>query len=411
MKTMTEEELDNWVAEMQSVVGGEFRQFRYNEKCLQVQFAKGSALKWLTFSMKPGVPYVFLTSERIPLVRNLKKPLALFLKTYFIGAILKECRRDKAKGRAVELSLTNTEQTLGLEFLLIPGRVNIEAVVDQKSVWANKPQPLPENQESSQTPSDRKVRPAETFLQEWSQGAVSKTPSATEKSQKKDLKKKKSGFEKMQQHLQKLKTAPWQELGEWLKENQTLNGLPSTWSDLIDPEQSLAWNIEHCFSQAKKNQAKIQGTEARLVQLKEEIEKLKAGDTAKQKTPAPSSLLHASGSKGRTVALQEGRVFIGKSGPENLKLLRKAKAWYLWLHIKDYPGAYGIIERNKGQKLPQASLEKAAQAVVSQSLPKGAKGSYQVIYAECRYVRPIKGAKAGQVTYSHEKVMTVKVVE
>lgn len=396
---------------MQSVVGGELRQFRYNEKCLQVQMTKGSELKWLTFSMKPGVPYVFLTSERIPLVRTLKKPLALFLKTYFIGAHLKQCQRNKEKGRAVELILKNQDQTLRLEFLLIPGRVNVQATVDQKSVWANKPQPLPENQDGGQSPPERAARSSATFLKEWSQGTETKTTSASKKTQKKDLKKKISGLEKMQLHLQKLKTAPWQELGEWLKENQSLKDLPPSWSDLVDSDQSLAWNIENCFTQAKKNQAKIQGTEERLVQLKQEIEKLKAGDTAKPKAKSTSSLLHDSGSKGRTVALEQGRVFIGKSGPENLKLLRKAKAWYLWLHIKDYPGAYGIIERNKGQKLPQASLEKAAQAVVAQSLPKGAKGSFQVLYAECRYVRPIKGAKAGQVTYSHEKVMTIKVGE
>ena len=95
--------------------------------------------------------------------------------------------------------------------------------------------------------------------------------------------------------------------------------------------------------------------------------------------------------RGKTVVLPEGRVFVGKSGAENLKLLRRAKAWFLWIHIKDYPGAYGIIERNKNKKVSAESMKIAALAVVRQSLPKGQKGKFDVIYAECRYVRPSRG--------------------
>ena len=95
--------------------------------------------------------------------------------------------------------------------------------------------------------------------------------------------------------------------------------------------------------------------------------------------------------------------------PINLKLLRKAKAWYLWLHIKDFPGAHGIIEKNKTEKVDQATLAHAAREVVKQSVSGHQDEDFDVIYAECRYVRPIKGGKSGQVTFTHEKVLRVKV--
>ena len=408
MKTMTEQELDQWVLAAQSLKGFELRQFRYDEKVLQTQWFNGDRMVWVTLSMSPGVPFVFSTEERIPLVTNQKKPLSLFVKTHCLGREWISVEREKSLGRVIQINL---QGSCHFRFVLIPGRVNIEIQANGKTIYANKPQDLPEQEESAKEALNREPRSRDSFLQHWLKAHDVRSGKSESPSSKKLLKKKTSGLQKMQQHLAELKDSPWQALGEWLKEHQDLETVPKEWVERIDPRESLAWNIENCFKQAKKNQNKIQGTEDRLQVLAEEIEKIEAGKVIIGQKKSPPSLLNVANLKGRTIPLAEGRFFVGKSGKENVQLLRKAKPWYLWLHIKDFPGAYGIVERNKGQKVSQDSLSKAALAVVRQSLPKGASGQFEVIYAECRYVRPIKGAKAGQVTYSHEKVLPIKVSE
>ncbi len=405
--------MDQWVESLQPLVGCELRQFRYNEKSLQLQLAGRHKTNWLTFSMKPGNPFVFLTSERIPLAPNLKKPMGLFLKTHFLGSQLSAVSRNQRLGRVVDLNWNLGGETLCLQFSLIPGRVNLQAQVGAKTVYTFKPEDFPENLSNEDARGDRELREPELFLLAWTQLAGKGVGREIDGSSGKELKKKKSGLLKMQEHLHEMQNSPWSALGQWLKSQQTLQGVPEDWASLVDHDQDLAWNIEHCFKMAKKNHSKIEGTKERLMQLHTEIEALESGQNRNSPSRAAKtpSLLNVAQLKGKTVTLPEGRIFIGKSGSDNLKLLRKAKAWYYWLHIKDYPGAYGILERNKGQKISLSSLEKAAEAVILQSLPQGATGVFDALYAECRYVRPIKGAKAGQVTYSHEKVLSVRVGE
>lgn len=408
MRAMTEPELDQSLVNMQPLLGCRLRQFRYNEKVLQLQFVTESQSCWLTFSMKPGTPYIFSTEQRIHLVKNVKKPMALFLKTHFLDRQLSEIYRDQEKGRWVVLKFESQQGLTEIHLSLIPGRINIEAVVGDKVVYAFKPSELkPHSDQNFQ--ATHPLRDHSFFYQQWLKRNEVLKKSAPVASSNKDLKKKRQGLEKMQSHLKSLQASSWQMAGEFLKESQNIESALKQWPEQIDGDQSLAWNIENCFSHVKKNQTKILGTEQRIEELKAEIAALEKGEALVKKPVKTQNLLYEADLRGKTVSLPEGRLFVGKSGAENLKLLRKAKPWYFWLHIKDYPGAYGILERNKGQKVSSQSLQKAAVAVIDQSLPKGQKGLFDVIYAECRYVRPIKGAKSGQVTYSHEKVLTIKV--
>jgi len=223
----------------------------------------------------------------------------------------------------------------------------------------------------------------------------------------------------MQEKLKISEDNIWLKAGLWLKENLDYETIPKEFKDIIDPSQSHSRNIKTCFEKAKKNKAKITGTLHRVQQLQAEIEVLEnqlahPEKLSKKTTPAKSTLksLHKiSDSQGRTHEWGAFRLYIGRSGADNLRLLRKAKSWYLWLHIKDYPGAHGILERPRGplESVELEVIKKAALAVIKQSVTSDKSGVFDVIYAECRYVRPVKGAKAGQVTLSHEKVISVRI--
>ena len=212
----------------------------------------------------------------------------------------------------------------------------------------------------------------------------------------------------MLEKREELKNSLYQSAGRWLTENQTIDGVPEQYARLIDPSQSLAWNIENCFEKDKKNKSKIAGTDDRIATLKKEIERLESVNIVQAPKPQSQSLLKVAEVKGRTYDVQGHKLYLGKSGKDNLKILRQAKPWFHWFHIKDYPGTHGILECQKKEKLSLPLLKEAAQVVLKQSVPKGASGAFDVLVTECRYVRPVKGAKAGQVTHSNSQVLRVK---
>ena len=117
--------------------------------------------------------------------------------------------------------------------------------------------------------------------------------------------------------------------------------------------------------------------------------------------------------KARKIILSEGvEAVCGRSAKDNLAILRQARAWDLWLHLKDYPGAHGIIFRNKNKNVTSEQFQQVAEWVIRES--SAAKGfrwgaKYEVIVAECRYVKPIKGDKIGRVTFTHPQVFTFSI--
>lgn len=401
---MTESELKHFVEQQRQIIGLELQTILYNEKALQLKFANRDRQVWMSFSLKPGVPYFFFSEDPQFFISLLKKPLALFLKIHFLGKKLTGLIHRSDLGRVVELQFSD-EQRIILSF--IPGRANIEAHAGKKSVFASRPKEIG-SRDGYGRPHDSH-RDISYFANLWGK-QNQRLNQEVPKDLSQTIAKKQNGLAKMVNKLNELENSPWTKLGEWLKVHNDLENMPIEWNEHYNKRQNRTWNIENSFVQAKKNHAKIAGTQGRIAELEVEIAALQRGETAPRKPAKDKSLLAQAELRGKTVELGVGRLFIGKSGADNLKLLRKAKPWYLWLHIKDYPGAHGILEKQKSTKdLNRADLENAAIAIIKQSLPKGQSGSFSVIYTECRYVRPIKGASSGQVTYSHEKVLAVRV--
>ena len=103
--------------------------------------------------------------------------------------------------------------------------------------------------------------------------------------------------------------------------------------------------------------------------------------------------------------------WMGKSAADNLRLLRQSKSWDLWIHLKDFPSAYAIIQKNKDQKISDEMLRQSAQWLVKEgSKNKDVDGlKTTVVIVECRHVRPIKGDKIGRVTYHNAREMLITI--
>jgi predicted ribosome quality control (RQC) complex YloA/Tae2 family protein len=192
-----------------------------------------------------------------------------------------------------------------------------------------------------------------------------------------------------------------------LKTHGTLD-VPEHLQSYISKSESLSWNIENTFSKSKQLVGKKDGARERLVELEKEIKTLEnARFKEKPQKTGLIDLMQKADARGRKFTLESGALaYCGKSAADNLALLRQAKAWDYWLHLKDYPGAHAIIHRQRDQEISSSEIQEVAgwvakESLSSKSLMVGQKVA--VVMVECRFVRPIKGDKLGRVTYHGEK--------
>lgn len=93
---------------------------------------------------------------------------------------------------------------------------------------------------------------------------------------------------------------------------------------------------------------------------------------------------------------------IGASGEDSLKLIRQAKAWHWWFHQRQGSGPHLILACEKNKSLSHETLKKVAERLVEYiNKNKKMPGRYEMIATQIRFVRPIKGAKAGLVSYQN----------
>jgi hypothetical protein len=86
----------------------------------------------------------------------------------------------------------------------------------------------------------------------------------------------------------------------------------------------------------------------------------------------------------------------GRDAEGNLALLRLADPYDLWMHVAGGPGAHVLVRRESGQDIPRRSLHEAANLALVKSRRRGSAGA-EIICAQARHVRPVKGGKPGSV--------------
>ena len=99
-------------------------------------------------------------------------------------------------------------------------------------------------------------------------------------------------------------------------------------------------------------------------------------------------------------------LWVGRNSRQNEQVtFKKANAQDVWLHARDVPGAHVVI-RNDGRRITDDLIEQAA-AVAAYYSSKRDDANVLVDYTRCKYVKSIKGAGAGMVTYRNEQTVTV----
>jgi predicted ribosome quality control (RQC) complex YloA/Tae2 family protein len=99
-------------------------------------------------------------------------------------------------------------------------------------------------------------------------------------------------------------------------------------------------------------------------------------------------------------------ILVGKNSRQNEEVtFRRAAPHDLWLHARGVPGAH-VIVKTGGREVPEATLRQAAELAATYSKARGST-HVDVAYTERRYVRAIKGAGPGLVSYTREKTIRV----
>lgn len=415
MKALNQQELKTFVDHFNSVLAGaQLQDILSSDRGLALGFRKQVHF-WMILDLVPNQPMMLLFKEQCPFKKAAKpKPLSLFLNSHGKNLLFEKLEVIEKWGRVVRLFLRNSSQVVELEFQLIPKQANLIVRADGKSISWEKPVDLKESPAMDFIPE---VRTVEQIHAEWmaeqknGQKTLLDPVAQWEKQKSKDLEKKRKALSEIQKQLDAEKEVIWYEAGEWLKA-EGFNNVPAHLEACLDREKSLSWNMENCFFKAKQALQKKSGASDRMTELAREIEKLeKSRYQERPKTNGLVDLMKKTEARGRKLNLSSGAIaYCGKSGADNLALLRQAKAWDYWLHLKDYPGAHAIIHRQRDQAISEPEIQEVAQWVAKESLASKtfvAGQKVAVVMVETRFVRPIKGDKLGRVTYHSEKTFNL----
>ncbi|MFN7825113.1 MAG: hypothetical protein ACK5P6_07120 [Pseudobdellovibrionaceae bacterium] len=413
MKALNQTELEHLILFLnEKAMGAQLQKVWTFDQGVVMELYRGQS-HWLVIDLRQQIPFLLWLSEEPP-VRESKKPVGLFLNSHAKNLRLHELKVLSEKGRVVQMSFGSGEQACQVEVILIPRTANLLVQRGEKKIWWEKPSELPSSPSVPQSFDLRENLHFELLFEEF-QNLHWRKKSSGERAdfRIKDLEKKRSALLKLQAQDLEKDLVRYLKLGELLKYESTIS---EGFKDLWKPELSVAENRERAFAQAKDLRIKMKGQAQRQQQLLFEIEKIER-DLQENPTPKPvlhpaksKGLLEKAEAKGRKKVLSTGLVAVmGKSAADNLSILRRAQAWDLWIHLKDFPSAYAVLSRNRNQNISQNEILEVAQWLVQEFESKKQKsfGKLDVLVAECRHVKPIKGDKLGRVTYHNAQVYTL----
>ncbi len=419
MKAWTVAELDNIIASLKPLLGARLQEIKTLGNDLVLGFYSGGDLLWLWVDLNALRPSLLPWSQ-LPLpLASKKSPVNLFLRAHFVNRPLLYVVRDEEWGRVVRLGFGEDDE---IEIRLFPHGANFIVRSTGKIISWDKRAELNAPLTADSMGGERSL---DELRDQWlnlrGRGPVSKKAAKADPVSRvrADLERKQKALGKVELELQRKNDLPWREVGEWIKREQSLD-VRSDWAPFIDKRRKLSWNVDHVFGKARDVEGKIYGTEQRRKLLLEEISRLQrelekpAHEIGVKPEKSAFQPLKDSEAEGRTLRINEELVaFAGKNASDNLKLLRKARAWDYWLHLQDRPGAHVILFRNKSTSVSDAVLRQVMGWFVKLQLgakfPKHAGEKLKVIVAECRHVRPIKGDRLGRVNYQNERILIYQV--
>lgn len=189
----------------------------------------------------------------------------------------------------------------------------------------------------------------------------------------------------------------------------------------LDPKRSLAANAETFYERYRKAKSGLGEVEAELADGKRQRAELEATEGRLLAEQNPLSLAKAlkranpapvAPEKKKRPGLSFRRngwlYIVGRGADENDDLLRHhVKGADLWLHARDYPGAYVFVKARAGKSVPLDVLLDAGNLALFYSKARNA-GEADLYYTAVKYLRRAKNGPKGLVLPTQEKNLRVK---
>jgi predicted ribosome quality control (RQC) complex YloA/Tae2 family protein len=418
MKPYSLKELQKHVFELQNLIGAQLQDIETHPKGLALSMYKRGQIWWI-LELSQQTPMSLVFFEHSPWGKKQSpKPVALFLNSHAKNLYLSKVELKKDAGRVLEVEWMNSKKICQMEIQLIPKAVNVVVRTEEKSISWEKLKdlgtpPQIENEMDRDLTDIQSQWLEENSARSSTAQTLALTPEAWEKQRQKDLLKKRRALEELQKQMSLDVGQKWKTLGELLKSFE-LSELGSEWKEFLTKGIGRFEQMEQAFAKAKQLEGKKEGTQKRIEILQKEIAELEAmtEPPPPKKQNKSAEMMKSAGAEGRIKRFGELTASRGKSAADNMALLRRARAWDLWVHLRDYPSTHAIISLDKNQKVSDSVIREvalwvASESKISQKLSSGSK--LDVVVAECRFVRPIKGDKLGRVHYQNERVLTVVI--
>lgn len=402
MKPLTISELELLAEDLHTLAGGQVQKVTGTKSEFGIGIFKNGRTDWIWVVLDKKLPLLFCLPSPPP-HKKITTPALLFINAHINDKIFTGVRFDPQLGRVICFEFGGGE----IEVRLFPHGPNFIVRSGQSQVAWTKIQELTS---ATVAPSqDEDVRTPGQLYQEW---LTLQSPRAVpaldvESWRQKEKVRLEKSLQKLDNDVQDKKNKKWREVGEWIKENQRLD-VAKGLQIYVDDKKSVSWNMQNCFTKAKDIHEKIERAEGRRNEIlaalnrlptQIPIEKVKIAK-ADERIPQRSLRLD-----------HESYASFGKSATDNLKLLRSAKPWHLWLHLKDYPAAHCVLNFPRQRKISDQELQQIATWLIGETKLKGKNlgGTFEVLVTECRFVTPIKGDSLGRVNYRNERVFRLRL--
>ncbi len=394
MKVLNTTELDYLIDSMSFLKGAEFQVVLGLKDIIVLKFWDKGPM-WLLFNLSLNTPFFLAFEKEVFLNKALlnrakKRPLNLFLNTHFKGLLLTNIQRIKEYGRLIRFYFDHNAQCY-IEFRVYPGGLNLTAFKEGKQVHWARPLPLIELSEEY---VPKVIRSPDVLTKE---GLDFLTVKSSFVQVDREADKTTLAKIKIEEGLKFLKSDGYKRFSESLvNENKLLGGLENIYKKKLSMRENIEWGYE----QQKLKNIKIKRLEKRLVELEQKTSAKKNPQILESKTGNVRALRFLEISKNATA-------FCGKSAKENMELLRKAKPWYIWMHLKDYPSGHLILNIPKTYKVSEKELKQCGLFLFKTAAPKKlhvvSRVKFEIIFTEVKFVRPIKGVKNALVQPSRTK--------
>lgn len=190
----------------------------------------------------------------------------------------------------------------------------------------------------------------------------------------------------------------------------------------IDPRKSLSANAEDYYASYRKAKSGLQEVEdelrsgeAELRTLQEERDRLLSMDSplllhkALRRIRTAPTTPEKKARPGLSFRVDGWLLVVGRTAAENDELLRRhVKGSDLWLHARDYPGAYVFVKAKAGKTVPLDLLLDAGNLALFYSKGR-ASGEGDLYYTQAKYLRRAKDAPKGTVLPTQEKNLRIRL--